>query len=74
MTIDNIQNQKTVEKEQPVMNVQNEVQKSVLKETLDENKNNQNQIVQMMASNTQQQQMSQTVQNQLSKGHVDIKV
>jgi len=72
MTIDNIQTRQAVTPEKRALTVQNEIQKDVLKEAM--NGDMQKQLLQMLASAQPQAQIQQVAQNQLSKGHLDIKV
>ena len=72
MTIDALKNQEVNTPEKRAMSVQNEIQKEVLKNSV--NVDFQKQLLQMLATSQPQQHIKETVQNQLSKGFLDIKV
>lgn len=73
MTVDKVEDQKATVPEKPPVTVQNEIQKEVLKQTM-EGDNTQQQLLQLLAMLQPQQHIQRTAQDQLEKGYLDIKV
>ncbi len=71
----NIPLQDATQKEAPPLNVQQELQKDIMKEASGVNQNStQKQLLQMMATAQPLQQIQQTAQAQIERGELDIKV
>ncbi|OGU16322.1 MAG: hypothetical protein A2X61_05260 [Ignavibacteria bacterium GWB2_35_12] len=73
MTIDKVTEQEVNATEKPQITVQNEIQKDVIKETMDA-ESTQKQLLQILASAQPQQQILQTAKDQIEKGYLDVKV
>jgi hypothetical protein len=73
MTIDKVDKQEPTTYEKPAMTVQNELQKDVMKQTMDPD-GMQKQLLQVLANAQPLQQIQQTAQNQIAKGSLNVKV
>ena len=73
MTIDKVQEQEASTPEKPPVTVQNEIQKDVVEQTTD-GENTQKNLLALLAAVQPKQQIDKTAQDQLEKGHIDIKV
>ena len=72
MTIKSVQQQEATAPEKRALTVQNELQKDVLKDTMDGNV--QKQLLQMLANTQPPQQIRQVAQTQINKGFLDIRI
>jgi hypothetical protein len=73
MTIDKVDKQQSQSYEKPQLTVQNELQKDVLKQTMNPD-GLQKQLLQVLANQQPLQQIQQTAQNQIAKGTLNVKV
>ena len=73
MTIEPLRSQNTRTADLNVMPVQMEIQKDVLKQTT-QPEDYHKQLLQLLANAQPQQAINKTAQEQISKGHIDLKV
>jgi hypothetical protein len=73
MTIDPLRSQNTGTSDLYTMPVQMEIQKDILKQTIGAD-DTQKMLLQLLANAQPQQAINKTIQDQISKGHIDLKI